>query len=177
VNGRPTAAIGKGHLELPESLQAVGFRLRTESEGDLAFLERLYISVRWPELDPTAWPDDAKADFLRSQFGMQRRHYQTHYSDAEFAVLEQGAAQAGRLYLLRGADDFRIVDISLMPEFRGRGVGTALLGAVIQEATKKQSSVSIHVEKFNPAQRLYRRLGFVEACESGPYWLMIRPSS
>jgi hypothetical protein len=37
--------------------------------------------------------------------------------------------------------------------------------------------VSIHVQKFNPAQRPYRRLSFVEAGESGPYWLMVWPSS
>jgi ribosomal protein S18 acetylase RimI-like enzyme len=177
VNGPATAATAKRLVELPASLRAGGFQLRTESEGDIAFLKRLYISIRWPELEPTAWPDDAKVDFLRSQFEMQRRHYRTHYSDAAFAVLEQRAEPAGRLYLLRGPEDFRIVDISLLPEYRGQGVGTALLRAVIQEATTKQASVSIHVEKFNPAQRLYRRLGFVEAAESGPYWLMIRPSS
>jgi ribosomal protein S18 acetylase RimI-like enzyme len=74
-------------------------------------------------------------------------------------------------------EDIRIVDISLLPEFRGQGVGTALLGAVTQEAAKEHRSVSIHVEKFNPAQRLYRRLGFVEAGGSGRYWLMVRPSS
>jgi ribosomal protein S18 acetylase RimI-like enzyme len=175
VNSRATAAIGESFLELPEFLRAAGFRLRPESEGDFEFLERLYISVRWPELEPTAWPDDAKIDFLRSQFLVQRRQYQTQYGDARFVVVEKGTVAAGRFCLLRGPQDFRIVDISLLPEFRGQGIGTALLEAVIREAARQHASVSLHVEKYNRAQRLYRRLGFVEAGENGPYWLMVRP--
>ena len=177
MNSRATAAIGGRFLELPEFLRAAGFRLRPESEEDLAFLERLYVSVRWPELEPTAWPDEAKVDFLRSQFRVQRQQYQTQYGGAQFVVLERGTVAAGRLCVLRGPQDFRIVDISLLPEFRGQGIGTGLLGAVIREAARIHASVSLHVEKFNPAQRLYRRLGFVEAGESGPYWLMVRPPS
>lgn len=161
--------------ELPPAMLARGFRLRPESDGDLHFLERLYLSVRWPELEPTGWQDEVKVDFLRSQFSLQRLHYRTHYSDAQFAVLEHGDNPAGRIYLYRNPGDFRIVDISLLPEFRGQGAGTALLNAVIERAEGEASSVSIHVEKFNPAQRLYRRLGFIEAGESGPYWLMVRP--
>jgi len=174
--GSPATAVARHLLELPESLRANGFRLRAEAEEDVLFLERLYLSVRWSELDPTGWTNEGKADFLRSQFSLQRRHYTTYYGDAQFAVVEHGSTPAGRLYLLRGPDDFRIIDISLLPEFRGQGVGTALLDAVIQEAERESRSVSIHVEKFNPAKRLYRRLGFREAGESGPYWLMIRPA-
>ena len=66
----------------------------------------------------------------------------------------------------------RIVDIALLPECRNRGVGTALLQAAMNEAAAAGKTVSIHVEKFNPAQRLYRRLDFHEISESGPYWLM-----
>jgi GNAT superfamily N-acetyltransferase len=173
---RGPTPVSRPCLPLAEALRANEFSLRPESDEDFPFLEHLYISVRWPELEPTAWPDEIKLGFLRSQFGMQRQHYRTHYSDADFAILESRGTPVGRLYLFRGKSDVRIVDISLLPELRGRGVGTALLTAVIDEATGDNKSVSIHVEKFNPAQRLYRRLGFAEAGESGPYWLMIRPA-
>lgn len=159
-------------FSLPPCLSERGFTLRSEDKGDREFLEKLYIAVRWPELEQCGWTDQARLEFLRDQFGFQDKHYAEHYSDAEFLVLERNDAPLGRLYLFRAAKDIRIVDISLLPETRNTGVGTALLQGVMDEAKTTQRTVSIHVEKFNPAQRLYRRLGFVEIGENGPYWLM-----
>lgn len=157
---------------MPSELSLHGFELRSEREGDRAFLERLYVSVRWPELEPSGWPDEAKRGFLGEQFGFQDRHYAEHYGEGEFLILEMQGEPVGRLYLYRGKRDIRIVDISLLPEVRNSGIGTALLQGVIAEAAEAGQSVSIHVEKFNPAQSLYRRLGFKTIGEDGPYWLM-----
>lgn len=163
-------------LLLPEALRLGEFTLRHDCEPDAPFLERLYMSVRWPELEPTGWSDDAKVSFLKSQFVLQYRHYRTHYGGAEFGILEWRSGPVGRLYLFRGAKDIRIVDISLLPEVRNRGIGATLLTAVLDQAESEGKSVSLHVDKFNPAQRLYLRLGFEAAGESGPDWLMIRPA-
>ena len=46
---------------------------------------------------------------------------------ARFDVIEVDGAPAGRLYVDRRPGDLRIVDIALLPEFRGRGVGRRLL--------------------------------------------------
>lgn len=161
-----------GCFEVPPALRAAGFGLRAQREEDRAFLERLYFSVRWPEVAPLDWPEEAKVAFLADQFRLQHTHYQTHYYDAEFLILERAGEPIGRLYIFRGPRDHRIVDISLLPEVRGGGVGCALLEAVQSEAAAAGKTVSIHVEKFNPAQSLYRRLGFREIGEDGPYWLM-----
>lgn len=169
-------SMGKLHsslrFALPASLAAQGYELRPERGEDHAFLESLYIAVRWPELAQCEWSDASKFTFLRQQFALQNKHYATHYSDAEFLVLEQQGCAVGRLYLFRGEKDYRIVDISLMPGVRNGGVGTALLRGVLAEAADAQCTASIHVEKFNPAQALYHRLGFRQISESGPYWLM-----
>lgn len=157
---------------IPSGLSERDFVLRSERNDDHGFLEKLYIAVRWPELERSGWNDEAKLAFLREQFGFQDKHYAEHYADAEFLVLEKENIPLGRLYLYRTAKDIRIVDISLLPEIRNSGVGTRLLQGVTAEAKKTQRTVSIHVEKFNPAQTLYRRLGFREIAESGPYWLM-----
>jgi len=157
---------------LPAELAARGFSLRRERPEDLPFLERLYISVRWVELAPLDWPEEAKLGFLSQQFSFQVQHYRTYYAAADFGILEHDGVPMGRLYLFRGSSDLRIVDISLLPEWRGAGIGTLLLRAVLAEARASGRTVSIHVEKFNPAQRLYRRLGFREIGEDGPYWLM-----
>ena len=159
-------------LALPVDLTAQGYSLRQETEQDRPFLERLYLSVRWDELAPAPWPDEQKRAFLSWQFALQHKHYTEHYCDADFAVLDQAGVPAGRLYLFRGATDTRIVDISLLPEHRGRGIGTGLLTAIFAEAAPDQRSVSIHVELFNPARRLYDRLGFQEVSRDGVYALM-----
>jgi len=159
-------------FNMPAWLLEQGFGLRSERQSDRAFLESLYIAVRWPELELSGWPDEAKLAFLSQQFGFQDKHYAEHYAEAEFLVLEKQGVPLGRLYLYRAKTDIRIVDISLMPEARNSGIGTALLQGVIEEAAEAGQSVSIHVEKFNPAQTLYRRLGFVQIGENGPYWLM-----
>jgi ribosomal protein S18 acetylase RimI-like enzyme len=81
---------------------------------------------------------------------------------------------AGRLYVHRGRSDIRVVDIALAPEYRGRGIGAALLRSLITEAEASDRKVSIHVERHNPARRLYERLGFRPAGEHGVYVLMER---
>lgn len=161
-----------GLLEIPAVLAAGNFRLRLETPGDYSFLERLYMSVREYELRPVDWPEAAKMEFLAGQFRLQYRHYAEHYRGSTFSVLERAGVPVGRLYVFRGETDVRIVDVSLLPEVRNAGVGGALLRAVLAEAADAGKTVSIHVEKFNPARRLYRRLGFCEVGDRGPYSLM-----
>jgi ribosomal protein S18 acetylase RimI-like enzyme len=160
-------------LAVPAALVAQGFALRAETEADIPFLRRLYASTRWHELTPVAdWSDDQKRVFLDNQFAFQRHHYRTHFRTAEFAVLERDGVPAGRLYIHRQADAVHVVDISLLPEWRGRGTGTALMQAVCAEAHAAGKKASIAVEKHNPAQRLYRRLGFRQVSDLGAYWTM-----
>lgn len=165
-------APGNFLFTLPDSLIRQGIRLRAELPVDESFLERLYSDVRWDEVLRTQWPEDVRLAFLRDQFRLQRLHYRKYYGDAEFHMLTVADQDAGRLYLHHSPGEVRIVDISLLSAFRGRGIGTAVLTAVLSFAQCRRKIVSIHVEKFNPALHLYRRLGFREAGESGPYWLM-----
>ena len=70
------------------------------------------------------------------------------------------------------------MDIAILPEFRGAGAGTRLLKALQEEAAAGGKSLSIHVEGFNPAMRLYERLGFRAVEDRDPYVFMEwRPSS
>jgi predicted GNAT family acetyltransferase len=92
-------------------------------------------------------------------------------------VIDVDGAPAGRLYVHRGPSDIRIMDIALVPSFRGRGIGTRLLRALSQEADASGRKLSIHVETNNPARSLYHRLGFRPAGEHGIYVLMERPAA
>jgi ribosomal protein S18 acetylase RimI-like enzyme len=159
-------------LTLPAALAEQGFALRPETEADIAFLRRLYASTRAAELALTDWSDAQKLAFADSQFDHQRRHYRAHYADADWSVLDHDGVPAGRLYLHRAASVFEVVDIALLPQWCGRGIGTALMQAVCALARAGGGTVIIYVEKFNPALRLYRRLGFREAGDEGSHWRM-----
>jgi predicted GNAT family acetyltransferase len=78
----------------------------------------------------------------------------------------------GRLYVARWAEEIRVVDIAVLPEYRNRGIGSALLRDLMAEAAAAGKPLSIHVERFNPAVRLYARLGFAPAGDAGVYLLM-----
>ena len=160
-------------LALPRALAEQGFALRPETEGDVQFLCGLYVSTRWEELAPVVdWTEAQKRSFLESQFAAQRRHYLIHYAEAERTVVEDRGVPCGRIYVDRTPAKVHVVDLSLLPEWRGRGVGTAFLQAVLAEAAAAGKRAGIAVEKFNPAQRLYRRLGFREVEDLGVYLAM-----
>jgi ribosomal protein S18 acetylase RimI-like enzyme len=67
----------------------------------------------------------------------------------------------------------RVIDIALVPECRGQGIGTALIRSLMAEARAGGADVTLYVERFNPAFRLYTRLGF-EPVEDGPVYALLR---
>jgi ribosomal protein S18 acetylase RimI-like enzyme len=156
----------------PSTVLVPGVTLRPIGDPDLPFLRALYGSTREEELAPVPWSDAQKRAFLDQQFAAQHQHYAQAYAHAEFAVIERDGRPIGRLYLDRGPAELRIVDIALMPEARNQGIGGALLGAVIAQGRSAGVPVGIHVEKLNPARRLYERLGFREVDDRGVYVLM-----
>lgn len=143
--------------------------LRPAAADDEPLLRRVYASARADELAPVPWPEEAKTAFLDQQFDAQDVHYHTYYPDASFEVIVVDGEPAGRLYVHRSANELRVMDIALLPQFRGRGVGTGLLRDLLAEAFAAGRRVGLHVEKSNPALRLYQRLGFVVDQDKGVY--------
>ena len=143
---------------------------------DEAFLERVYVRVRWPELDPVPWSDAQKTAFLHSQFLARQAYYRAQFPQAQWGVLLQEGEPVGALILDFQPDEIRLMDIALLPEHRGAGLGTGLLTEIQGEARALGRCVRLHVEAFNPAQRLYARLGFrpvlTDAPGDGLYVLM-----
>jgi ribosomal protein S18 acetylase RimI-like enzyme len=148
--------------------------LRAVGPGDREFLYRVYASTRTEELAVVPWDETQKDTFLRAQFDAQDRWYRENYPHATFEVVEVDGEPAGRLYLHRGEHEIRIVDIALLPEHRGNGVGTWLLRNLLAEADATGKRVTIHVERLNPALRLYERLGFSVAEDKGVYLFLER---
>lgn len=156
-----------------------GCSFRRLSEADLPFLGRLYASTRVEELAPVPWTEADKAAFLDQQFRAQHAHYQQYYPNADWLVIARDDDDIGRFYIERWPSQHRIIDIAFLPEHRGKGYGEALLRDAMDEADAAGKDISIHVEKLNPAMRLYCRLGFITEEDKGVYDLMrwIRPGS
>ena len=145
--------------------------LRDEAKADLAFLQELYRSTREEEARKAGFDPRLMRSFLDSQFALQHQHYHSHYRDGgAFWVVEQNGHRIGRLYLHQGPEDLRLVDISLLPSWRGRGYGQALVLAVQALAARRPCPVSLHVYPDNPALRLYQRLDFGVADRSAAHW-------
>ncbi len=155
-----------------ELLTRCGLTFRSINDADHPFLRQVYASTREEELATVPWSKEQKQAFLEFQFNAQHTFYQNQFGNAAFWVIEQAGVPIGRLYLDRRADEIRIIDIALLPAYRDRGIGTALLKAVLAEGQTKNQPVTIHVEQNNRALNLYRRLGFVQKGDESIYYLM-----
>jgi len=147
-------------------------RLRTVTPEDEQFLRAVYASTRSEELARVPWSDEQKRAFIDMQFAAQDADYRRNYPDAQYSIIEVQGVPAGRLYVDRGSKEIRIIDIALLPEHRRAGIGTSLLRALQDEARATSKTLTIHVEKFNPARSLYHRLGFQQIEDKGVYLLL-----
>ena len=150
-------------------VRTAGVTLRPATAADRELLLAVYAATRREELDQVAWPAGAREAFLEMQFHAQDTDYRRNNPDGSFDVIEVEGRPAGRLYVDRRPGELRIVDIALLPEFRGRGIGAGLIGELQGEAAARGEVVTIHVEIHNRAAELYARLGFVVVAEQGLY--------
>jgi GNAT superfamily N-acetyltransferase len=165
-------------LPLARRAAALGIAYRPATDDDLKLLAEVYASTRWEEVAQTGWPMEAQRQFLEQQFRAQHLYYREHYTHALWLVIEQSGEPVGRLYIDTWRDEVRLVDISLLPAVRGSGIGGAILEDLQEQAAEIGKPLTIHVERNNPAMRLYRRLGFEPIDEHGVYLLMEwRPES
>ncbi|MBK8506531.1 MAG: GNAT family N-acetyltransferase [Saprospiraceae bacterium] len=141
---------------------------------ELILLREIYGSTRQKELELTDWSLSQKETFIDYQFSAQHDYYLKVYPDAFYGLISVDKEWAGRLYLNESKDDLRIIDISLLPEFRNFSYGTILICDLQNHCKKKHKSLSIHVEQFNPAKNLYNRLGFEVAGTYDEVYMLMR---
>jgi len=146
--------------------------LRPANDSDYDFMRRLYHSTRAEEMEHFPFDEARKNAFLDQQFAAQFEHYGIHYPTCERNIVEKDGQPIGRLWIDVWKDQIRLVDIALMPEWRGTGIGSKLLRGVLARGIASGKPVTIHVEGFNPALRLYQRLGFQHVDTNGVYYLM-----
>ena len=144
---------------------------------DEEFIYRVYVGTRIEEIAAFGWNGAQQEAFLRMQYTAQKRWYEMAYPDAEHSliVLDQPASPGmpvGRMIVQRAPKALRLVDIALLAEHRGCGIGSVLVGELISQARRANMPVELQVTKANRASRLYERLGFVRTGEDGMYYQM-----
>jgi ribosomal protein S18 acetylase RimI-like enzyme len=137
-----------------------GCALRSARGEDRAFLYALHRSAMKGYVEATwGWDEE-----------WQRRHFEQTYAPARHAVVVrhgEPARDIGRISLTRHWRRIFLRDIELVPEERNRGLGGALIGALLGLARAERRGVELVVLKCNPAQRLYHRLGFEVTGDDG----------
>jgi ribosomal protein S18 acetylase RimI-like enzyme len=151
--------------------------LRPAGIEDQDFLFKLYASTRLHEIAAFGWPAAQQEAFLRMQCMAQQRGYESNYPQAEHNVVELDGSPIGRLMIYREKDSVRLVDISLLAEHRGQGIGGELIGALIEQCTRDGATLRLQVLQTNPARQLYERLGFTRTGEDAMYIDMERRPS
>lgn len=134
--------------------------LRPEAADDLPFLRELHLSVRdgevgFRDLNPTT-----RTAILQQQFEWQHAQYHAANPQGWFTIVMVDDRPAGRFYLARQAASLRVVDISLLPEYRGHGIGTQLMLNVRAESIRTGLPIRLSVVAGDPVGGFYKRLGF-----------------
>ena len=146
--------------------------LRPAQPDDAELLYRIYASTRDEELAVVPWDASAKEAFLHMQFTAQDSYYRATFPAASYDLIVSGEEVLGRLYVDHGEEAVLVIDLALLPKHRGKGIGTRLLTQVQAEAATAGKPVRMHVERFNPAKRLYDRLDFRQIADEGVYLLL-----
>lgn len=147
-------------------------RLRPVETGDESLLLEIYASTREDEMALVDWSDEQRAAFLEAQCKAQLSHYGEKYPSAKHDIIMRDGLAVGRLYVARLGDEIRIVDITVLPEHRGSGLGTQLIAELMKEAGSAGKPLRIYVESFNRSLGLFERLGFARSAEHGIHLLM-----
>jgi len=151
--------------------------LRPVEKKDEAFIEAVYRSTREEELKFTNWPEQQKKTFIMMQSMAQLAEYKTKFPGAAFQIIIYKKKDSGRFYTWENDHEIRLIDITLLPPFRGKGIGASLLEDLIKRSKKVQKKISLHVDPANPALQLYLRLGFIHIKNNGRHYYMERDPS
>ncbi len=141
-------------------------------EQDREFLYRIYAAAREKEMALTGWSDEQKEEFLRMQFNLQHIQYLQNYREGSFEIILVDDIPAGRLYVNRGKEEIRIIDLELLVDFQNRGIGSKIMNDLAAEANRKNLPLTLHVLHDNPAIKFYERLGFKIKEDKGMYLLV-----
>lgn len=147
-----------------------GLTLRPIAPDDMDYLRWLYHTTRTDLAQAVDWSDEQKRAFSDMQFNQQHQYYHEHFPHVGYYVIERDGEKIGRIYIdWRRGDSLHLMEVTIAPDLRGHGLGTSLMRWLMDEAARTTQRMTLYVEDFNPAYRLYQRLGFKPIGSHGIY--------
>jgi len=146
--------------------------LKSITKEDEAFLYEIYASTRNQEVDSWGWSAEQKGLFLEMQWRAQQASYNQQFPGASHSIIAVGEQYVGRLLADELSDYHHLIDISILPSYQGKGIGTFLITQLLQKAREGNKPVILQVFHTNPARNLYERLGFQVASSDEIYLKM-----
>lgn len=105
----------------------------------------------------------------------KRADFAKRFGENEYFVIEARGTALGALCLERRTDAIYILELQLLPQYQGSGIGTDVIQGVIRDATRENLAVALSVVPANHrAKRLYERLGFEVTGVEPPFIRMAR---
>ncbi len=148
-------------------------KLRPAVAEDENLLVAVYGSTRQQELAMVPWTDEQKDAFIRFQLNAQLTHYQTEYPKADYSIILFEDQPVGRLYTDQREAEIRIMDITLLPEHRGKRISSQLIRSLMDDAVGCGKKLSINLDKLSQSQSVFERLGFVPTEDTGFHVLYV----
>jgi len=152
-------------VKLPPHIQ-----LRAAAPEDKEFLRSLYATTREFEMSHTPWDENTRRAFLSEQFELQYRHYASTYPGGEHDIILLDGVPIGRWYIERNSDHILVIDVTILPECRRGGLGESIVRALQDEAAATGKRLFGSVERWNPAWRLWQRIGFRIIADDGVFY-------
>lgn len=153
--------------------KTISFDLRPATADDDEFLLRLYGTTREDELNAANFSPEQREQFLLMQFTAQKTHYENFFPNSIHRIITTEGKPIGREYVFRSEFEILVLDLLLLPEFCGLGIGTTLLEKLFDESRQTKIPVRLHADKDNErALNLYRRLGFYQIEEIDFYYFL-----
>ena len=135
--------------------------LRPESSSDEDFIRRLILETVAEELGASAWPEPMRSHLLGVQYTARRQAHRRSFRESANCVIQAHGVDAGWAVVNTMPHEIRLVEIMVLPEMRGNGIGTATIRQILSVAANAGKPVRLNVNVTNHgAIRLYERLGF-----------------
>jgi GNAT superfamily N-acetyltransferase len=145
--------------------------VRVATAEDASFLRDIFFEVRSPEFEAAGLSGPVLEQLLSQQYRAMRTHYDREYADAVYEIFELDGERIGYQATIE-LDTLHLIDISIVGSARSQGIGTRRMEALQARAMELGIPMTLTVEKFNPAMRLYERLGFKPYMDSDVYLRM-----
>jgi ribosomal protein S18 acetylase RimI-like enzyme len=141
---------------------------------DELFLYQLAYEVFFEQLHAELWNPAIREPLLKMQIEGQRGAYAAEFPHADHGIIVLDERPVGRMIVNRGPEIHHLVDITILKQHRGAGIGTVLIRALCSEGDLVRKPVRLHVMVTNRAKTLYQRLGFRLIEDNQVTWLMER---